>query len=73
MILNMSAHVKKPDRDHNIDLAMRCRIRFLVASCLLLVVTAKVSFAQDQCALTLNEAEDRYEQGRLYEIPEMIQ
>ena len=29
-------------------------------------------FAQDQCAIALNEAEDKYEQGRLYEVPDLI-
>jgi hypothetical protein len=28
--------------------------------------------AQDQCTIALNEAEDKYETGRLYEIPEMV-
>lgn len=30
-------------------------------------------FAQDQCAVSLSEAEDKYEAGRLYEIPEVIE
>jgi len=29
-------------------------------------------FAQDQCALALSEAEDKYEQGKLYEVPGLI-
>lgn len=33
---------------------------------------ARSAIAQDQCALSLNEAEDKYDQGRLYEIPEII-
>ncbi len=28
--------------------------------------------AQDECAVALNEAQDKYELGRLYEIPELI-
>lgn len=32
-----------------------------------------MTMAQDQCAVALSEAEDKYDQGRLYEIPEMIQ
>ncbi len=28
--------------------------------------------AQDQCTIALNDAEDKFDQGRLYEIPEMI-
>jgi hypothetical protein len=31
-----------------------------------------ILYAQDQCAITLNEAEDQYEQGRLYEVPDLL-
>ena len=31
------------------------------------------AIAQDQCAIALSEAEDKYDQGRLYEVPEIIQ
>ncbi|MCK5372151.1 MAG: PorT family protein [Cyclobacteriaceae bacterium] len=31
------------------------------------------AFAQDQCAISLSEAEDKYDQGHLYEIPGIIQ
>lgn len=30
-------------------------------------------FAQDQCAINLSEAEDKYELGRFYEIPEILE
>ncbi len=30
------------------------------------------AFAQDQCSITLSQAEDMYDLGRLYEIPDMI-
>lgn len=36
------------------------------------LVSAISSFAQDQCTNSLREAETKYEQGRLYEVPEMI-
>lgn len=52
---------------------MRLGKNILIAFTLLFAAYANSSFAQDQCALVLNEAEDRYEQGKLYEIPEMIQ
>lgn len=40
---------------------------------LVFLTSAMSAFAQDQCAISLNEAEDKYDQGRLYEIPELIQ
>lgn len=44
-------------------------------SCFLLFFLAKsISvFAQDQCAISLSAAEDKYEQGRLYEISAIIE
>ena len=39
---------------------------------LIFLFVALSSVAQDQCAVALNEAEDRYETGRLYEIPELL-
>ncbi len=30
-------------------------------------------YAQDQCAIALSDAEDKYEQGRLYEVPTIIE
>ena len=46
---------------------------FLIFFILIIFNPAIIVFAQDQCAETLSEAEDKYDQGRLYEIPEMIQ
>ena len=46
---------------------------FLIFFVLFTFNSAITLFAQDQCAVALSEAEDKYEQGRLYEIPEMIQ
>ena len=46
---------------------------FLIVYFLLLLFSAMPLFAQDQCAVALSDAEDKYDQGKLYEIPEMIQ
>lgn len=46
---------------------------FLIFFTLFLLTSAIPLFAQDKCAVALSEAEDKYEQGKLYEIPEMIQ
>ena len=46
---------------------------FLVFFFSLFISITTSLFAQDQCAIALNEAEDRYDQGKLYEIPEIIQ
>ncbi len=49
---------------------MRILLSFFI---LVFFITAIPVFAQDQCAISLSEAEDQYEQGRLYEIPVLIQ
>ncbi|MCG8308442.1 MAG: PorT family protein [Cytophagales bacterium] len=46
---------------------------FLIFFTLFLLCLTTSLFAQDQCAIALNDAEDRYEQGKLYEIPGIIQ
>ena len=45
---------------------------FLIFFISLIFNSAISVFAQDQCELALNEAEDKYEQGKLYEVPEII-
>jgi len=46
---------------------------FLIFFIPIILFSAITVFAQDQCAIALNAAEDKYEQGKLYEIPGMIQ
>lgn len=46
---------------------------FLIFFIPLIFISAISSFAQDQCAVALSDAEDKYDQGKLYDIPEMIQ
>ncbi len=46
---------------------------FLIFFILFSLISARLVFAQDQCAISLKEAEDKYDLGRLYEIPELIQ
>jgi len=45
------------------------RIFLIILIFLIFGISAK---AQDQCTVALNEAQDKYELGRLYEIPELI-
>ena len=45
---------------------------FLSLLILLFFITAIPVFAQDQCAILLSEAEDQYEQGKLYEVSGLI-
>lgn len=45
---------------------------YLPCLILLFFTTANSVFAQDQCEIALSEAEDQYEQGKLYEIPGLI-
>jgi len=52
----------------------RCWMRnFLIFFVFAILISAIPAFAQDQCTIALNEAEDKFDQGRLYEIPEIIQ
>lgn len=46
---------------------------FLIFFILVNFLSVTQLLAQDQCTVSLNEAEDKYDQGRLYEIPEMLQ
>ena len=46
---------------------------FLIYSLLIFLLPIASVLAQDQCAIALSEAEDKYDQGKLYEIPEMLQ
>jgi hypothetical protein len=46
---------------------------FLIFFIVALQISAIPAFAQDQCTVALNQAEDRFDEGRLYEIPEIIQ
>lgn len=49
-------------------------MRIFLSFFLLIFLANSISvFAQDQCAIALSEAEDKYEQGRLYEIPGIIE
>ena len=47
--------------------------KFCIFFILTFLMSTIKTFAQDQCTISLNEAEDKYDQGRLYEIPEVIQ
>ncbi len=47
-------------------------MKFLFIFIILIWSFTEVVIAQTQCALSLSEAEDKYDQGRLYEIPEII-
>ena len=46
---------------------------FFIFFVIILFSLPTISMAQDQCAVALSEAEDKYDQGRLYEIPELLQ
>jgi hypothetical protein len=39
---------------------------------LIFLISTFVARAQDQCAISLNEARDRYELGQLYDIPQIL-
>ncbi len=46
---------------------------FFICVIFFLAYSANSVFAQDQCEIALSQAEGKYKQGRLYEIPEMLQ
>ena len=46
---------------------------FFIFFVIILFSIPTISIAQDQCAVALSEAEDKYDQGRLYEIPEILE
>ncbi len=62
--------MKKQEYPHQIKSKYR-RMRIFSITLIFLIVTVS-SMAQDQCAVALNEAQDKYEIGRLYEIPEIL-
>ena len=58
---------------HWIDGEIDSMRSFLIFFALIVILAVSSASAQDQCAVLLGEAEDKYDQGRLYEVPVLIE